>query len=65
MEQNNILNDSQYGFRKNRRIYLALLEMTEEINNATDNKKASIAVFMDLKKLSILSIIIDFLKSLK
>ena len=36
---------------------LALLEMTEEITNAIDNKKASIGVFRGLK-LSIMSIII-------
>ena len=37
-------------FGKNRSTSLALLEMTEEINNAIDNKKASIWVFIDLKK---------------
>ena len=58
MEENKILNDRQYGIRKNRSTYLALLEMTEEITNAIDNKKASIGVFINLKKLSILSIII-------
>ena len=50
MEQNKILNNSQYGFRKNRSPYLALLEINEEITNAFDNKKASIGVFIDLKK---------------
>ena len=50
MEQNKILSDSQYGFRRNRSTSLALLEMTEEITNAIDNKKASIGVFIKLKK---------------
>ena len=50
MEQNKILSDSQYGFRKNRSTSLALLEMTKEITNATDNKEASVGVFIDLKK---------------
>ena len=37
-------------FGKNRSKSLALLEMTDEITNATDNKKVSIGVFIDLKK---------------
>ena len=50
VEQNKILSDSTYGFRKNISTSLALLEMTKEITNAIDNKKASIRVFTDLKK---------------
>ena len=50
MEQNKILSDSQYGFRKNRFTSLTLLEMTEKIMNAIDNKKVSIWVFIDLRK---------------
>ena len=38
------------AFGKNRSIHLALLELTDEITNAIDNKKASIGVFIDFKK---------------
>ena len=37
-------------FGKNRSTFLALLEMIEEITSAIDNKKASIGVFIHLKK---------------
>ena len=62
---NKTLSDSQCGFWKNRSTSLALLEMTEEITNAIDNKKASIGVFIDLKKLLIVSIIIYYYTNLK
>ena len=45
-----LLTDSQYGFRTNRSTALALTELTEEITNATDNKKFVIGTFIDLKK---------------
>ena len=45
-----LLTDSQYGFRSNLSTALALTELTEEITNATDNKKFAIGTFIDLKK---------------
>ena len=45
-----ILNSSQFGFRKALSTSLAVLELIEEISNATDNKKHAIGVFIDLKK---------------
>ena len=45
-----LLTDSQYGFRTNRSTALALTELTEEITNATDNRKFAIGTFIDLKK---------------
>ena len=50
---NNILSSSQYGFRTNLSTSLAVMELIEEITNATDNKKHAIGVFIDLKKHSI------------
>ena len=47
---NNILSSSQYGFRTNLSTSLAVMELIEEITNATDNKKHAIGVFIDLKK---------------
>ena len=49
-EKQNILSESQYGFRSNRSISMALLELIEEIISAVDNKKCTIGVFIDLKK---------------
>ena len=50
---NNILSSSQYGFRTKLSTSLAVMELIEEITNATDNKKHAIGVFIDLKKHSI------------
>ena len=47
---NNILSSSQYGFRTKLSTSLAVMELIEEITNATDNKKHAIGVFIDLKK---------------
>ena len=48
IEKENILNESQYGFRSNRSTSMALLELIEEITSAVDNKKCTIGVFIDL-----------------
>ena len=45
-----LLDNSQYGFRSGRSTSLALLELTEEITKALDNKKLTIGVYVDLKK---------------
>ena len=47
---NNILSSGQYGFRTKLSTSLAVMELSEEITNATDNKKHAIGVFIDLKK---------------
>ena len=47
---NNILSSSQYGFRTKLSTSLAVMELIEEITNATDNKTHAIGVFIDLKK---------------
>ena len=41
---------SQYGFKKNMSTSLAILELVEEITNATDDCKSTVGVFVDLKK---------------
>uniref|UniRef100_A0A1A8GC74 Helentron 4 helitron-like transposon replicase/helicase/endonuclease n=1 Tax=Nothobranchius korthausae TaxID=1143690 RepID=A0A1A8GC74_9TELE len=45
-----ILNDSQYGFRTNHSTSMALMELTEEISEAIDKKTHLISIFIDLKK---------------
>ena len=42
-----ILNSSQYGFRKAMSTSHAVMELIEEISKATDNKKHAIGVFID------------------
>ena len=50
IEKNNLLSESQYGFRTNRSTALALMKITEEITTAIDNYEHTIGVFIDLKK---------------
>ena len=46
----NLLSSNQYGFRTNMSTSLALMELTEEITTALDDKKVTAGVFIDLKK---------------
>ena len=50
IENNDILSDSQYGFRKSRSTVTALIELLEEISDAIDKRKHTIGVFVDLSK---------------
>ena len=46
-----ILNDFQlFGFRSNRSTSMAILEMTDKINEAMENNQFSFGVFVDLTK---------------
>ena len=50
IEKHCIVNNSPYDFISNISISLVLLELTEEITSAMDNKNITIGVFIDLKK---------------
>ena len=50
LEQNEILYNNQYGFRKNHPATHALIDITEKIRNALDNKYYACGVFIDLEK---------------
>ena len=50
VNKNDILNNSQYGFRQNRSTSVALMELIEEICSLLDKKKYAIRVFIDLRK---------------
>ena len=50
VEKNNIMNNSQYGFRTTRSTSLALLDFMEKQGRAIDNKPITLGVFIDLKK---------------
>ena len=47
---NNLLYNSQYGFRNKHSTELASLELTDQILQHMDNKKVPISVFLDLSK---------------
>ena len=48
--KNDLISNCQYGFRSNSSTSLALMELIEEISVSLDNKKATVWVFIDLKK---------------
>lgn len=48
--ENNILCNSQFGFRKNRTTETALITLTEAIIKAMENKQHTVGVFLDLSK---------------
>ena len=49
LDQNEVLQNTQYGFRNNPSIH-ALIDITEKIGNALDNKYYVWGVFIDLEK---------------
>ena len=50
IEKYKLLIESQYGFRSKRSTALAILELLEEITNASVNREFTIGIFVDLKK---------------
>ena len=48
--KNLILDNSQYGFRRNRSTLTALVQMTEKILSSLDAECSTTAIFIDLKK---------------
>ena len=47
---NNILNESQYGFRDKRSTNFALLDLIEEVRQSLEENKATAGIFLDLRK---------------
>ena len=50
LEQNNLLFDYQFGFRKKRSTTLAILDIVNRITDSIDDGDTSIGVFLDLSK---------------
>ena len=50
VEDNNILPNFQYGYRKNYSTCHAVLDFANEIGKTVDRKEVAIAIFMDLSK---------------
>ena len=42
IDKNNVISDSQYGFRSNRSTSLALMDLIEQITDNLDNKEITI-----------------------
>ena len=50
VNSNNILTESQYGFRDKRSTNLALIDLVEEVRYSSDASKITAGVFLDLRK---------------
>ena len=50
LAKHNIINTSQFGFRKHHSTYMPLIEMYEKITLAMDKNEYSIGIFIDLAK---------------
>ena len=50
LDENNILYDKQFGFRKKNSTIFSLIEITEKIKESIDNKKFGCGIFIDLRK---------------
>ena len=50
LSKHSILVPSQYGFRKQHTTSMAILDVLENINDAIDNQKLAIEIFLDLSK---------------
>ena len=49
LEKHLILNNSQYGFRRNRSTLTALVQMTEKILSSLDAECSTFAIFIDIQ----------------
>ena len=50
MEENNILFENQFGFRKQNSTVHALIQITEQIRSSIENGKYGCGIFIDLRK---------------
>ena len=50
IEENNLINEKQYGFRQRRSTYMALIDLIDSITEHIENKKFCMGVFIDLSK---------------
>ena len=50
MEENNILFENQFGFKKQNSAVHALIQITEQIRSTIENGKCGCGIFIDLKK---------------
>jgi hypothetical protein len=50
LETNNLISKSQFGFRKNHSTIHPILHLLNEVTNASNQRKLTIAIFCDLRK---------------
>ena len=50
IDKNNLLNEKQFGFRANHSTNMAIMQLVDKINNAVEQSKTTLGVFLDLSK---------------
>ena len=50
IDEHEILNDKQFGFRPNHSTYMAILQFVDKINNAVEKNLPTMGIFLDLSK---------------
>ena len=50
IENKNILNAKQFGFRAHHSTYMAIMQLVDKINNAVEKNETTIGVYLDLSK---------------
>ena len=50
IENNNILNAKQFGFRAHHSTHMATMQLVDKINNAVEKNETTIRVYLDLSK---------------
>ena len=50
LNENNIMNKYQFGFRNNHSTYMALVILLENLRKALDNGECAIGIFLDFQK---------------
>ena len=50
LADHNIISKKQYGFMEKYSTYMAIIDLVDKISSNIDNKKLSIAIFLDLSK---------------
>ena len=50
LDKHDILNEKQFGFRKNHSTYMAIIELIDKINNAVEKRETTLALYLDLSK---------------
>ena len=53
IDDKNLLNEKQFGFRANHSTYMAIMLLVDKINNAVEENKTTLGVYLDLSKHSI------------